>query len=46
MYVIIRGRRGRDHMIVGFTATYMQLVHITTYVVSSNRDQGEVYNIM
>ena len=46
MYVIIRGRRGHDHTVVGFTTTYMQLVPITTYVVSSNRDQGEVYNIM
>ena len=32
-----RGRRGRDRMVVGFT---------TTDVVSSNLDQGEVYNIM
>jgi hypothetical protein len=46
MYIIIRGRRGRDHMVVGIITTYMQLVPITTYVVSSNRDQGEVYNIM
>ena len=37
---------GRDCMVVGFTTTYMQLVPITTDVVSSNLDQGEVYNIM
>jgi len=39
---IIGGRRGCDHMLVGFTTTYA----ITTYVMSSNLDQGEVYNIM
>jgi len=33
----IGGRRGRDRMVVGFT---------TTYVVSLNLDQGEVYTIM
>jgi len=38
-------RRGRDHMVVGFT-TPMQSVPITNDVVSSNLDQGEVYNIM
>jgi len=40
-----RGRRGRARMVVGFIATYA----ISTYhphVVSSNLDQGEVYNIM
>jgi hypothetical protein len=42
----IRGRRGRDRMVFGFTTTYMQSVPITTDVVSSNLDQGEVYNIM
>jgi len=41
----MRGRRCRDRMI-GFTTTYMQSVPITTDVVSSNLDQGEVYNIM
>jgi hypothetical protein len=40
------GRRGRDRMVVGFTTTYMQSVPITTDVVSSKLDQGEVYNIM
>ena len=34
---IVKGRRGRDRM---------QSVPITTDVVSSNLDQGEVYNIM
>ena len=34
-----RGRRGHDRMATGFTT-------ITTDVVSSNLDQGEVYNIM
>ena len=41
---IFRGRRGRYHMVVGFTTTYA--VSITTDVVSSKYDQGEVYNIM
>jgi len=27
-------------MVVGFTTTYMQSMHITTDVVSSNLDQG------
>ena len=40
-----RGRRGRDRMEVGFTTTYA-FSAITTDVVSSNLDQGEVYNIM
>ena len=35
------GRRGHDRMVVGFTTTYA-----ITDVVSSNLDQGEVYNIM
>jgi hypothetical protein len=43
----LRGSRGRDRMAVGFTTTVpMQLVPITTDVVSSNLDHGEVYNIM
>ena len=36
---------GRDLMVVGFTTTYAS-VPITTDVVSSNLDQGNVYNIM
>ena len=39
------GRRGRDPMVVGLQLP-MQSVSITTDVVSSNLDQGEVYNIM
>jgi hypothetical protein len=39
------GRRGHDRMIVGFTSTYAITVYHTD-VVSSNLDQGEVYNIM
>ena len=41
----VRNSRGRYHMVVGFTTTYtyMQSVPITTDVVSSNLDQGEVY---
>ena len=35
-----------DRMVVGFTTTYIQSTPITTDVVSSNLDQGEVYNIM
>jgi hypothetical protein len=38
------GRRGRDHMVVGFKLP-MQSVPITTDV-SSNLNQGKVYNIM
>jgi len=37
------GRHGRDRMVVGQLP--MQSVPITTDVVSSNLDQGEVYNI-
>jgi hypothetical protein len=40
-----KGHRGRDRMVVEFTTTY-QSVLITTDVVSSNFDQGEVYNIV
>jgi hypothetical protein len=40
----IRGRRGRDHMVVGFTTTYA-IKPITTDVVGSNLAQGDVYNI-
>jgi hypothetical protein len=40
------GRRGRDRMVVGFVSVPMQSVPITTDVVSSNLDQGEVYKIM
>ena len=39
-----RGLRGRDRMVVEFTT--MQSVSITTNVLSSILDQGEVYNIM
>jgi hypothetical protein len=39
----LRGRR--DRMVVGFTLP-MQSVPVTTDVVSSNLDLGEVYNIM
>jgi hypothetical protein len=41
----MRSRRGSDCIVVEFTTTYkcMQLVPITTDVVSSNLDQGEVY---
>ena len=39
-----RVRRGHDRIVVGFTITVpMQSVPITTDVVSSNLDQGEVY---
>jgi hypothetical protein len=37
--IYIGDRRGRDRMVVGFTTTYA----LTTDVVSSNLDQGEVY---
>ena len=38
-------RRCRNRMVVGFIATYMQSVPITTNVVSSNPARGEVYSI-
>jgi hypothetical protein len=38
------GRRGRDRMVVGNTTTYA-IVPITTEVVISNLDQGDVYSI-
>jgi hypothetical protein len=42
-----RDRRGHDRMVVGFTTLLpMQSVSITTKLVSSNLDQGEVCNIM
>jgi len=41
--LILGGRRGRDRMVIGLP---MQSVPITTDIVSSNLDQGEVYNIM
>jgi hypothetical protein len=47
LYIIIlfvRGRRGSDRMVVGFT-TYMQSVPITTKVVSSNHAHREDYSI-
>ena len=48
-----RGRRDREHMVVGFTTT-MVVGFTTTYAISAyhsdvlslNLDQGEVYNIM
>ena len=39
------GCGGRDRMVVGLKLP-MQSVPITTNVVSSNLDQGEVYNVM
>jgi hypothetical protein len=50
VYTLIKTRdcRDRDHMVVGFT--YLQLpirsVPVTTDVVSSNLDQGELYNVV
>jgi len=38
---LIRGRRGRNRMMLP-----MQSVPFSTDVLSSNLDQGEVYNIM
>ena len=45
-YDFSRGRRGRDRMVVGLTTTYMLSMSISTDVVGSNLDLGEVYNIM
>ena len=41
---VVRGCRGHDRTVVGFTAT-MQTVPITTKLVSSNLAHGEVYSI-
>ena len=41
-----RGCHGCDCMVVGFTTTYAISAYHHTNVVSSNFDQGEVYNIM
>jgi len=43
-----RVRRGCDHMVVGFITTYMQSVHITINIMSSNpaRARCTWYNIM
>ena len=40
---LCRGRRGRDRMVVGFTTMPMQSESITTDVVGSNLDQGDMY---
>ena len=45
VYFVLRGRRGRDRMVVGFTTTYAIGAFITTNVVSSNPVYGEVYSI-
>ena len=45
VFVFGQGRRGRDRMLVGITTTYAISAY-TTDVVSSNLNQGEVYNIM
>jgi hypothetical protein len=45
-YTYWKSRPSWPCMLVGFTTTYAQSVPITTDVVSSNLDQGEVYNIM
>ena len=44
LQIILRGRCGRDRLLVGFTSTYA--ISATIDVVSLNLDQGEVYNIM
>jgi hypothetical protein len=47
LIVFLWGRRGGNRMVVGFTLQLpMQSVPITTDVLSSNLDQGELYNIM
>jgi hypothetical protein len=44
-YVYIRGGRGRDRMVAGFTTIPMQSVHITTNIASSNPSHGDEYPI-
>jgi hypothetical protein len=41
----VKGRHGRNLMVVRFIITYAISAYITTDVVSSNLDQGEVHNI-
>jgi hypothetical protein len=41
---LAKGRRGQDHMVVGFITTYA-ISAITTKVVSSNPVHGEMYSI-
>ena len=44
--MVIRGRRGRDRMVVGCKTIYAIIeVPITTKVVSSNHAHGGVYSI-
>ena len=43
--IALGGHRGCDRMVVGLQLP-MQSVPITTDAVSSNIDQGELYNIM
>jgi hypothetical protein len=40
------GGGNSDRMVVGLTTTYMLSMSISTDVVGSNLDLGEVYNIM
>ena len=42
--MLLGGRRGRDHTVVGITST-MQSVPITTKVVSLDPAHGEMYSI-
>ena len=44
--IMVKGRCGSNRMVVGFTTTYAISAYHCTDVVSSNLDQGEVYNIM
>jgi hypothetical protein len=46
-FVLLRGHRGRDYMVVGFTTTYA-ISAIATEVVRSNPAQARCtqYNIM
>ena len=41
----LRGRRGRDRMVVRFTTMYVQSVPVTTTIVSSNPVHGKVYSV-
>ena len=44
LHIYVGNRRSRDRMVVEFTTT--SAISTYTDVVSSNLDQGEVYNIM
>jgi hypothetical protein len=43
---LFRGRRGRDHMVVGFTTTYAIDLQLPMQSVPITNDVGNEYSIM